>query len=69
MAKPINAGLLYSPIMCAGKYTRYFSNNQRKESIERLRHAAQDGNLHHAKTEPVFQIWNRVRFFHLNLYH
>ncbi|MFR3405322.1 MAG: hypothetical protein ACLTV6_01660 [Christensenellales bacterium] len=63
------SGLLYSPIMRAGKYTCYFSNNQRKESIEGLRHGAQDGSPHHAKTEPVFQIWKRVRFFHLNLYH
>lgn len=54
MAKPINAGLLYSSIICAGKYACYFSNNQRKDSFEGLRHAAQDERLHHAK--------NRTRF-------
>ena len=48
------SGLLYSPIMRAGKYTCYFSNNQRKESIEGLRYGAQDGSLHHTK--------NRTRF-------
>ena len=48
------SGLLYSPIMCAGKYTCYSSNTQRKESIEGLRHGVQDGSLHHAK--------NRTRF-------
>ena len=48
------SGLLYLPIMCAGKYTCYSSNTQRKESIEGLRHGAQDGSLHHAKKRTRF---------------
>ncbi|MFQ7695348.1 MAG: hypothetical protein ACLRM6_13835, partial [Christensenellales bacterium] len=64
------SGLLYSPIMRAGKYTCYFSNNQRKESIEGLRHGAQDGSLHHAKKpNPFSRFGSGFDFFHLNLYH
>ena len=40
--------------MCAGKYTCYSSNTQRKESIEGLQRGAQDGSLHHAKKRTRF---------------